>query len=236
MARWTNENKWNTEVADAALRFGIPQELIRAVIGQESAFVPSATRREAALSDQSIGLMQILYSTAKGEGYTGPVGDKATLTGLYDPATNIFYGASYLASQLARANGFIPAGVSAYNGGWRPEIGFGAVATKPLRICLARDANKQCIKWQDVAVGEYANQEYVNAVIRNYGYFQSQTQAATPRASGGVSPPLSVAHHDDNESEIGGHSSGSANRTPWTQIREALKWFYNLLRQVWGTH
>lgn len=178
--RWTNEEKFNKEVEFAADRFNVPPNLILAFIGHESGFKPTAVRNEPAINDKSIGLMQILYGTAKGEGFTG------TEAELFEPATNIYYGTSYLARQLARAGNNTPNAISAYNGGWRPEIGFGAVATRPLTICLARDqVTGQCIKTRNVPIGEYSNQEYVLAILKNYGYFQSKPQTQTPPTTGG---------------------------------------------------
>lgn len=236
MARFNNENAYDAAIRVAAGNYAVPFELVKAIIGQESRFIPSATRREVALSDQSVGLMQILYSTAKGEGYTGPLGDAKTLTGLYEPLTNITYGTAYLASQLSRANGNVPRAISAYNGGWRPDIGFGGVATRPLVICLARDNTGKCISTRNVPVGEFANQAYVNAVLSNWDYFRSMSQLPPVQyiPPGATSPPLDTAHQFANESETGGRVGGSAARTLGTQIREALTWLFNLLRRLWG--
>jgi len=214
--RWTNEATWDEAVRLVATRYGVEPALIKAIIGQESAFRPTAYRTESALGDASIGLMQILYSTARGEGYTGPVGAVSSLTGLYDPATNITFGTSYLARQLART-GNIPAAISAYNGGYRPEIGFGQQAINPVTICLLRDSAGKCIRTRNVAIGEFANQPYVNAVLANYAYFRNQSQ---PSVSG-TSPPLPVAHHE-REPETGGHSHRVIDWTTRAQKGTAL--------------
>jgi len=219
--RWTNEATWNDAVRGASLRYGVEPELIKAIIGQESAFRPTAYRAESAIGDASIGLMQILYGTARGEGYTGPVGSASALTGLYDPATNVMFGTSYLARQLGRT-GNIEAAISSYNGGYRPEIGFGQQAIKPVTICLMRDASGKCIRTRNVAVGEFANQPYVNAVMANYSYFRNQaTSTVSSPARSGTSPPLTVAHHK-RESETGGHSRGTPARITRTQKGAAL--------------
>ena len=195
--RWTNENTWNAAIQSASQRYGVPTALIKAIIGQESAFRPTAYRAEAAINDASIGLMQILYATARGVGYDGPVGDAAKMTGLYDPATNVMFGTAYLDSQLARSGGNIRDAISAYNGGWRPTMGFGRPATVAFTVCLARDSTGKCIQSRNVAVGEYANQPYVNAVMGNYQYFLTQENTGgTLPTSGGTSPPLGDAHHD----------------------------------------
>ena len=178
MARWANEARWDDIIKDAASRHGVPYPLVQAVIGRESQFNPAAWRAEPAIGDGSAGLMQILLGTARGEGYTGPLGDSRSLTGLFDPATNIEYGTAYLARQYGRAGGDEAGAVSAYNGGWRPELGFGRPATKPLRLCLARSQTEgQCIKWRDVKPGEYGNQPHVDAVLSNLAYFEAKRRA-----------------------------------------------------------
>lgn len=226
--RWTNENTWNAAVQRASERYGVPTALIKAIIGQESAFRPTAYRVEAAIQDASIGLMQILYSTARGMGYTGPVGDVSQLTGLYHPDTNIMFGTAFLDSQLNRSGGNIRDAISAYNGGWRPDLGFGRVAKTALTVCLMRDTTGKCIRTRAVPVGEYANQPYVNAVMANYQYFLDQEKmfkvSGTPPpigGSGGTSPPLGDAHHD-SEPEIGGHSRGTVAWLTWAQKGTAI--------------
>lgn len=80
----------------AAQEHGISQAWIEAIIAQESGGNPDATRQEPAIRDASYGLMQILYGTAKGLGYTGEP------SGLLDPATNIELGAKLLAQLKVR--------------------------------------------------------------------------------------------------------------------------------------
>jgi soluble lytic murein transglycosylase-like protein len=176
--RWKNERTWDAVIEQVSRQYGVPATLVKAVIATESQFNPAAYRAEPHLGDGSVGLMQILLRTARGMGYTGPLGDAQTLTGLFDPATNIRFGTAYLAQQLDRAG--TPAGAaSAYNGGWKPSLGFGKPATEPVRVCLRRDVNGQCAKWRDVAPGEYANQSYVDAVLSNLAYFESERQIST---------------------------------------------------------
>jgi len=179
MGRWKNEDTWNAIIDAAAERYGVPAALVRAVIATESQFTPGAYRPEPKINDGSAGLMQILLGTARGTGYLGPLGDKATLTGLFDPATNIDAGTAYLAKQYDRAGGDIRGAASAYNGGWNPSIGFGLPADHDLTIVLARDTTTgEPIKRRAVKTGEYANKPYVDAVISNYAYFQQKQQAS----------------------------------------------------------
>lgn len=176
MSRWSNERTWDTAVEDAAHAFGVPANLVRAVIATETQFTPNAVRQEA--TDKSLGLMQILVGTARGEGFFGSEQE------LLDPVTNIHYGTSYLANMYDTA-GTLEGAASAYNGGWRPDIGFGARATRALTICLQRDTAGKCVKSRAVKIGEFGNQPYVDAVMANYQYFQG-----VYGDSGGTAPSL----------------------------------------------
>lgn len=201
MTRWANEDQWTALIEGAASRYGVPAPLVQSVIAVESGFRPGAYRAEPKIGDGSSGLMQILYGTAKSVGYFGPSGDSTQLTGLFDPATNIEYGTKYLAQQYRRA-GNAAGAASAYNGGWRPTLGFGAPATKALSVVLARDSTTGApIRTRNVPVGEYANQPYVDAVLDTLRYFESKraattgvTQFVTPTTEAGtVNPKLLAA-------------------------------------------
>jgi len=114
-------------VSNEASSFGIPQKAIVAVMIAESRIPGTehvnfkAFRQEK--NDASYGLMQVLYGTAKGMGYSGPA------SGLYDPETSIHYGAKYLYQmhnlEVPRdpVNGWFNA-FRAYNGGpgWRRSV------------------------------------------------------------------------------------------------------------------
>lgn len=157
MARWSRETAFDDIIATEASAQGVPPELVKAVIGQESAFVPTAKRFEPKLNDASYGLMQVLYRTAQALGYTGPA------EGLLDPATSIHYGTMFLAQNLNVTNGDIARAVSAYNGGFRRELGYGF----PLPN------------------GQFRNQDYVNHVLLNLRYFRAQAAAPPSAATGG---------------------------------------------------
>ena len=100
-------------IREVKRRYGfehVPDSLTLATIETESSFNPNAIREEPAINDASYGLMQILYGTAKGEGYTGlPLG-------LLDPEENIRRGTSYQA-RLFRMYGDWDAVIHAYNEG-----------------------------------------------------------------------------------------------------------------------
>lgn len=107
------EDEFDWLIQAAASRYGVPWELVKAVIAQESGFNPGDYRPEPSLtqSDGSRGLMQLILSTARGQGFTGPV-EK-----LLDPATSIEYGTKYLAYQWRRYGGNPADTYAAYNAG-----------------------------------------------------------------------------------------------------------------------
>lgn len=176
MTRWSHENDYDGIIAVESARTGVSMPLIKAVISLESEFMAGATRAEAARpslpptsdfpsgGDMSIGLMQLLVRTARTLGYSGPVGAKAGLTGLFDPATNVRLGTTLLRDNVtaARIAGLgVDAAISAYNGGWRPSLGFG----RPL------------------ANGQFANQAYVNVVFQRMAYFGASADEMTRTVS-----------------------------------------------------
>lgn len=169
--RWANEDRWLADITEIANRHGVPVPMVLAIIAVESQFNPNAFRQEA--QDASYGLMQILTGTAHGVGFSGEP------TELLDPVTNLEYGTAYLAEQWDRAGGDPAAAASAYNGGWRPDIGFGARATRELDICLMRDTAGKCVKSRHVLPGQFSNQSYADAVLANLSYFQAKQASST---------------------------------------------------------
>ncbi len=91
----------------------IPQSLVLGQIKQESNFIINAERYEPHLNDSSIGLMQILLSTAKGIGFTGTKKD------LFKPEVNIFYGMKYLNKLYKQCKGNWQCTIMSYNEGFR---------------------------------------------------------------------------------------------------------------------
>ncbi|MCP4899812.1 MAG: lytic transglycosylase domain-containing protein [bacterium] len=166
MAKWLRENAFDDLIVVAARNYNVDPLLIKAVIGRESGFNPNAQLKEVA--DSSRGLMQILEKTARGIGFSGPV------ERLFDPQTNITYGTKYLKQMLASSPD-VESAISRYNGGYRPQFGFGARATRPGRVCLRTDpATKRCLKWHNFDTGEFGNQAHVDSVMANLAYFRTQ--------------------------------------------------------------
>jgi soluble lytic murein transglycosylase len=102
---------YDTDVRAAALRTGLPQELIYAIIRQESLY-----RADAGSSAGALGLMQLLPETARrtANRWDLPV---PTRSSLLIPSVNIPLGSAFLKSLLDRAAGQTPLAVAGYNAG-----------------------------------------------------------------------------------------------------------------------
>lgn len=179
MARWLNENSYDDLIVAAGKRHNVDPLLIKAVIGQESGFKAGAELKE--VSDSSRGLMQLLEATAREIGFTGLV------ERLYDPQINIGWGTLYL-KQMLDVSPDVESAISRYNGGDRPQFGFGTRATRSGRVCLRTNpVTRKCERWHYFNAGEFGNQGHVDKVMANLAYFRSQ-----PSLSPGDLPDIVV--------------------------------------------
>ncbi len=89
-------------IDEVAKKEGVTPDLLRAVIGTESAFQPCAVSSKGAQ-----GLMQLMPATAAELGVTNP----------FDPKENIGAGAKYLSRLLERYGGDLTLALGAYNAG-----------------------------------------------------------------------------------------------------------------------
>lgn len=115
----------------AGERWQLDPSLLLAIAAKESAFNPAAYNPEKD-NNPSRGLMQIRESTARALGY------RASVAGLFDPATSIELGARLLRENIDRvrgANPFLSAretedrAISAYNAGWSAQRAGDALRT-----------------------------------------------------------------------------------------------------------
>ncbi|AIQ75972.1 MULTISPECIES: lytic transglycosylase domain-containing protein [Paenibacillus] len=89
-------------IQKASAKYGVPIDLIKAVIDTESSFNPNVVSSAGAK-----GLMQLMDGTASGLGVTDS----------FDPAQNIDGGVRYLSYQLKRFGGEEKMALAAYNAG-----------------------------------------------------------------------------------------------------------------------
>jgi soluble lytic murein transglycosylase-like protein len=108
---WTKAQPYMKLIVGYGTEFDVHVPLILSVILAESAFNPNAKRFEPAINQTSVGLMQILPTTAKQMGFYGTEKD------LTNPTNNLRYGIKYIAYQLNRYNRNLNKTVAAYNAG-----------------------------------------------------------------------------------------------------------------------
>lgn len=204
---WHNEAKYDalvTATVEALRPWPVADETqvapaLKSLIGIESAFDSAAHRGEPQIGDASVGLMQILLSTAKGLGYPGVMGTPEAQDGLFWPDTNVWYGASLFKRLLSQTHGDFRAAVSAYNGGYRPALGFGALRTSATPVvCLqwkatapatGRTVAADCAVQGDTTPGHFSNQHYVDRWQQAFDYFFRRAPGSpAPQRTPGMMP------------------------------------------------
>ncbi|KWX75784.1 lytic transglycosylase [Paenibacillus riograndensis] len=98
----TRPTDYEELIQSASAKYGVPVDLIKAVIDTESSFNPNVVSSAGAK-----GLMQLMDGTANGLGVSDP----------FDPAQSIDGGVRYLSYQLKRYNGQENMALAAYNAG-----------------------------------------------------------------------------------------------------------------------
>ncbi len=97
---------------EAAARYDVSVDLLKAVAKAESGFNPNAVSKAGA-----IGVMQLMPATARSLGVADP----------YDARQNIMGGAKYLKENLDRFNGDVSLALAAYNAGPNAVQKYGGV-------------------------------------------------------------------------------------------------------------
>jgi soluble lytic murein transglycosylase-like protein len=107
-----DDNLVNPLIEDAAKQQSLDPKLLRAMIGQESAFRPCAVSAKGAQ-----GLMQLMPETAAELGVANP----------FDPKQNLDGGARFLKQLIDKYKGDLPQALGAYNAGPRTADESGGV-------------------------------------------------------------------------------------------------------------
>jgi murein DD-endopeptidase MepM/ murein hydrolase activator NlpD len=188
-------NDMEAIVFAAADEFGVPRDLARATMGQESGGNPSATSYVGAA-----GLLQVMPATAAG--IAAELGMASY--DLYDPQTNARFGMYYLAGKLARY-GSVDWALAAYNWGPGAVDGF-----------LSRHPEAQSMAWADVVAawgGEIP--------AETQGYVRSITAAMVPAQASAakcrVTDTMAVTAHfgDTRSGHWSGYAGGQHNGTDY---------------------
>jgi hypothetical protein len=104
------------EILEASSRYGVPDQLVTAVIRAESGFNPRAVSRKGAQ-----GLMQLMPATASNLGVRNS----------FDPRENIHGGVRHLRGLIDRFPGNLPLAIAAYNAGEKAVLTYGGIPPYP---------------------------------------------------------------------------------------------------------
>ena len=97
---------------EAAEKYNVPKDLIKAIAKAESDFNPNATSGAGAQ-----GIMQLMPATARELGVTDS----------YDPYQNIMGGTKYISEMLAKYDGNVSLALAAYNAGSNNVAKYGGI-------------------------------------------------------------------------------------------------------------
>jgi soluble lytic murein transglycosylase len=172
------------DVKKAAEKFKVEDNLVWAIMRQESAFNPNATSWVGAG-----GLMQLMPGTARGEANT--LGMKSY--NIYNPEQNITMGTAHIA-RLLKSFGNVEQAVAAYNGG-----------AGSARRWLAGRKDVPLDEWIESVRFEETN-DYVRKVMANLHIYRSlygtpPSSELAPESTGEDLPEESAGDAEDREDE-----------------------------------
>jgi len=150
---------WLAEVSAAARQFNIPEYLLYALIRSESYFQSDVLSGAGA-----VGLAQLMPSTA------ADIAKKLGMAdyNLSDPATNITFGAYYLAEMIRRLDGRVLPALFAYNAGINRVRAWQKTAEG-----LPDDLFLETLPYAETR--EYGRKVLAAAVVYGYLYYQKTT-------------------------------------------------------------
>lgn len=156
---------------EAAQKYNVPKNLIKAIAKAESDFRPDATSKAGAQ-----GIMQLMPATARELG----------VTDAYDPYQNIMGGTKYISQMLAKYDGNVTLALAAYNAGSNNVAKYGGVPP-------FKETQNYVVK-----VTQYMN-EGVNAPDASYAVNASgASQAQAAGSTGQNTMAASVEEAEDN--------------------------------------
>ena len=145
-------------MASVACEFGVPANLLDAIITQESGYQPWVSSRAGAM-----GMMQLMPKTAENLGVTNP----------WDAIANIRAGARYLRQQLDRF-GRVDLALAAYNAGpERRSLARGSIPAIPETINYVRTITTNWVRLAQLerpTAGAVARVAAASLAVRASGY------------------------------------------------------------------
>jgi len=128
-----NYSEFEEIISEAATRYGLDPDLIRAIIQIESGWIPDARSSKGA-----IGLMQLMPETSSNLAVSNPL----------DPRANIRGGTKYLSRLLERFRGNLVLALAAYNAGPEKVERYKGIPPYPETRRYVRSVLKQWQKYR----------------------------------------------------------------------------------------